>query len=294
MQKKMATINRSVWMDKRFGRIGLIGRLTYMYLLTAPSGDFAGFFRFPVKFISADLKIGEDDVISAMDELINTGLVEYDQENELLFVPAIIDATPIKTKNHMKGLLAGVDSLPNSILWESLKKKLDTMYPKLSPVYKEFFVGRVEDGDDEPVPKVKKGSKKKDDGSKEAKKAEKEAIERAFEEFYAAYPRKTQKSAAFDAFNKVLKKDKDVTKEELVAAAQNFRNECDKKNRKVDYTPYPSSFLGRSQEYKDYLPKVYGKSEEEIASQYAYDPSVPSSMDNAPTNDDIVNMFADI
>lgn len=294
MQKKIATINRSVWMDKRFEEVGLIGRLTYIYLLTAPSGDLAGFFRFPVKFISADLKIGEDDVIGAMDELVDTGLVEYDQENELLFVPAIVDATLIKTKNHMKGFLAGVDSLPNSILWESLKKKLDTMYPKLFSVYQEFLVGRVEDGDDDPVPKAKKGSKKKDDSSEEAKKAEKEAIESAFEEFYAAYPRKTQKSAAFDAFNKVLKKNKDVTKEDLVAAAQNFRNECDKKNRDVDYTPYPASFLGRSQEYKDYLPKVYSQSAEEITSQSTYDPSEPSSMDNAPTNDDIVDMFADI
>ena len=291
MQKKHALINRSVWLDKRFMEISITARLSYMYLLSAPSGDSSGFFRFPVKFISGDLGIDEPDVLDAISELVEYKLVEYDEDVELLFVPAIVENALVKTKKHIKGFLSDLDKLPNSPLLTSLKVILDGLYPKMRPVYNDLFIGRV---DEELVEKKKvaeKESKKKvREEDRETAKKEKEAIDAAFDQFYSAYPRKAQRGYAREAFGKVLDKNKNVTKEDLVAASVKFKEHCIRNHTEMQYIPYPSSFLGRSQEYKDYLPKD-GETvliEEPVQE---YDPSQPVSMDNLPSEDQLIDMF---
>lgn len=291
MQKKNALINRSVWLDKRFMEISITARLSYMYLLSAPSGDSSGFFRFPVKFISGDLGIDEPDVLDAISELVEYKLVEYDEDVELLFVPAIVENALVKTKKHIKGFLSDLDKLPNSPLLTSLKVILDGLYPKMRPVYNDLFIGRVDEELVEKKKAAEKESKKKvREEDRETAKKEKEAIDAAFDQFYSAYPRKAQRGYAREAFGKVLDKNKNVTKEDLVAASVKFKEHCIRNHTEMQYIPYPSSFLGRSQEYKDYLPKD-GETvliEEPVQE---YDPSQPVSMDNLPSEDQLIDMF---
>ena len=111
----------------------------------------------------------------------------------------------------------------------------------------------------------------------------------AFDKFYDLYPRKAQRGYAREAFEKVLKKNRDVTAEDLVLSAQNFKEYCERNHRGVEYIPYPSSFLGRSQEYRDYLPKESSTFVEPQSS--AYDPSKPDSLDNLPPSDQLIDMF---
>ena len=287
MQKKNALVNRGIWLDKRFVEISITARLSYMYLLSAPSGDSSGFFRFPVKFISGDLGIDEPAVLDALSELVEYKLVEYDEDVELLFVPAIVENTILKTKKHIKGFLSDLDKIPNSPLLTSLKILLDGLYPKMRPIYNDLFVGRIDEEVVEKKKTVEKESKKKTrEEDREAAKKEKEGIE----QFYSAYPRKVQKSYAREAFGKVLDKNKHVTKEDLVVASIKFNEHCVKNHTEIQYIPYPSSFLGRSQEYKDYLPK---EGEPVLIEEpvQEYDPSQPVSMDNLPSNEQLIDMF---
>ena len=291
MQKKNALVNRGVWLDKRFVEISITARLSYMYLLSAPSGDSSGFFRFPVKFISGDLGIDEPAVLDALSELVEYKFVEYDEDVELLFVPAIVENTMLKTKKHIKGFLSDLDKIPNSPLLTSLKIMLDGLYPKMRPIYNDLFVGRIDEGVVERKNTAEKESKKKTrEEDREAAKKEKEGIDVAFEQFYSAYPRKVQKSYAREAFGKVLDKNKHVTKEDLVVASIKFNDHCVKNHTEMQYIPYPSSFLGRSQEYKDYLPK---EGEPVLIEEpvQEYDPSQPVSMDNLPSNEQLIDMF---
>lgn len=291
MQKKNALVNRGIWLDKRFVEISITARLSYMYLLSAPSGDSSGFFRFPVKFISGDLGIDEPAVLDALSELVEYKLVEYDEDVELLFVPAIVENTILKTKKHIKGFLSDLDKIPNSPLLTSLKMLLDGLYPKMRPIYNDLFVGRIDEEVVEKKKTVEKESKKKTrEEDREAAKKEKEGIDAAFEQFYSAYPRKVQKSYAREAFGKVLDKNKHVTKEDLVVASIKFNEHCVKNHTEIQYIPYPSSFLGRSQEYKDYLPK---EGEPVLIEEpvQEYDPSQPVSMDNLPSNEQLIDMF---
>lgn len=291
MQKKNALVNRGVWLDKRFVEMSVTARLSYMYLLSAPSGDSSGFFRFPVKFISGDIGVDESDVLDALSELVEYKFVEYDEDVELLFVPAIVENTLLKTKKHIKGFLSDLDKLPNSPLLTSLKIMLDGLYPKMRPTYNDLFVGRVDEDLVEKKKATEKESKKKArEEDRETAKKEKEAIDAAFEQFYSIYPRKAQKGYAREAFGKVLDKNKHVTKEDLIVASKKFKEHCIKNHTEMQYIPYPSSFLGRSQEYKDYLPKE-GETvliEEPVQE---YDPSQPVSMDNLPSNEQLIDMF---
>ena len=288
MQKNIAAINRGVWLNHGFSEISLVSRLSYLYFLSSPVKSVSGFFRFPIKFISGDLSITDDEAINALSELTNSGFVEYDENAEVLFVPAVVENTVLKTKKHMIGFLKDLDSIPETPLLGSLKNVLNTLYPKMSSVYNEMFDNQASFPDVSLPEKPPIDIKEKRSSSNKAK-CDKTSIDLAFDKFYDLYPRKAQRGYAREAFEKVLKKNKDVTAEDLVLSAQNFNEYCERNHRGVEYIPYPSSFLGRSQEYRDYLPKESSVLVETQSS--AYDPSKPDSLDNLPPSDQLIDMF---
>lgn len=289
MQKNIAAINRGVWLNHGFSEISLVSRISYLYFLSSPVKSVSGFFRFPIKFISGDLSITEDEAINALSELTDRGFVEYDENAEVLFVPAVVENTVLKTKKHMIGFLKDLDSIPETPLLVSLKNVLNTLYPKMSSVYNEMLDDRSSFPPDVVLPEKPSIDIKEKRASSDKAKYDKASIDLAFDKFYDLYPRKAQRGYAREAFEKVLKKNKGVTAEDLVLSAQNFKEYCERNHRGVEYIPYPSSFLGRSQEYRDYLPKESSVLVETQSS--AYDPSKPDSLDNLPPSDQLIDMF---
>ena len=73
-----------------------------------------------------------------------------------------------------------------------------------------------------------------------------------FEEFWAYYPRKIGKSAAFRVW-KARIKEKGVTASMLISAAKHYAMECKLKCRSPDYIKHASTFLGPGRHFEDYI-----------------------------------------
>ena len=73
----------------------------------------------------------------------------------------------------------------------------------------------------------------------------------AFEEFWKAYPRKKEKSAAYKAYKATLNKGFSV--DELMTAVKRYAEECKKEQRDSRYIKLCSTFLGPNTPFMDYL-----------------------------------------
>lgn len=73
----------------------------------------------------------------------------------------------------------------------------------------------------------------------------------AFEEFWKAYPRKKEKSAAYKAYKATLNKGFSV--DELMTAVKRYADECKKEQRDSRYIKLCSTFLGPNTPFMDYL-----------------------------------------
>jgi hypothetical protein len=78
-----------------------------------------------------------------------------------------------------------------------------------------------------------------------------------FDSFYLQYPRSEEKQRTFKNWGAAIK---DCTAEELIQAAQNYKEAV--KNRDKEYMKASANFLGKDKIYKDYLFKP--KDEEKI------------------------------
>ena len=73
----------------------------------------------------------------------------------------------------------------------------------------------------------------------------------AFEEFWKAYPRKKEKSAAYKAYKATL--NKGFSEDELMTAVKRYAEECKKEQRESRYIKLCSTFLGPNTPFMDYL-----------------------------------------
>lgn len=73
----------------------------------------------------------------------------------------------------------------------------------------------------------------------------------AFEEFWKAYPRKKEKSAAYKAYKATL--NKGFSEDELMTAVKRYADECKKEQRDSRYIKLCSTFLGPNTPFMDYL-----------------------------------------
>lgn len=77
-----------------------------------------------------------------------------------------------------------------------------------------------------------------------------------FEEFFAAYPKKTNRLNANAEYVSLLQTTQALTEDDLIAAAKNYAKTCQIENTKEKYIKNPNNWLKESV-WVDYLPKNY-------------------------------------
>jgi hypothetical protein len=87
--------------------------------------------------------------------------------------------------------------------------------------------------------------------NKPAKSKVQEAYTAEFEHFWAIYPRKLEKRAAYKAWRSRLKEG--VKPDDLITAAQNYAKYCRQNGTDERFIKHASTFLGPSRPYEDYL-----------------------------------------
>lgn len=84
-----------------------------------------------------------------------------------------------------------------------------------------------------------------------------------FEDFWKSYPRKVDKGQAYKKYS-ARRKD-GFSAEELKAAAENYRKQCERQKTEQQYIKHAKTFLGESLSFAEYIPK----SQEQEISQSA-------------------------
>lgn len=89
-------------------------RLLYSYLLTCEHGNAVGCFVLPPLYVTADLGWDDKHFRTAMDRLVEVGLVGYDPEEEVVRIAGYLDQLPATNAKHAIGIVKAVLALPAS------------------------------------------------------------------------------------------------------------------------------------------------------------------------------------
>lgn len=78
-------IDTKTWSDSKFLELSPEGKLTFIYLITAPQGDMSGCVECSAACLARDTGLTREQAASALDEIESAGLVKSDQDtNEVL------------------------------------------------------------------------------------------------------------------------------------------------------------------------------------------------------------------
>lgn len=81
-----------------------------------------------------------------------------------------------------------------------------------------------------------------------------------FETFWKEYPRKADKGQAYKKYQARI--NSGYSPDELLAAARNYKMECDRKHTQPEYIKHAKTFLGDATPFVDYLPTINETREE--------------------------------
>ena len=111
-----ARLPRTIWDEVRFRGLTEQGRLLYLLLRTGPSSWSCGLYRTTVMGLAGDLNWSLDRTESRLEEVTATGLVEWDPEARVVFVPAAVTDFPPMNPKMVSGWILTAEQIPPSRL----------------------------------------------------------------------------------------------------------------------------------------------------------------------------------
>ena len=113
---RYATIHTKVWQDSKFRGLDSMGKMMFMYLLTAPHSNMIGYYYIPKLYMAADTDMPMDEIDRALDALVDAGMVLYDSDSNMLLLRQFLKYNPLNNENQVKGALQLLGELPESPL----------------------------------------------------------------------------------------------------------------------------------------------------------------------------------
>jgi len=89
-----------------------LSRLAYIYLHTSPHGNSVGAFICPPELAALDVRRKSSEIRKSFQELNSSGLIRYDEGEELVQIVGFLDANPPTSRKHLAGPKRALESLP--------------------------------------------------------------------------------------------------------------------------------------------------------------------------------------
>lgn len=123
--KEFRKVNTSVWHSKKFERLSHLGKLFYLYCLTAPQGNSVGCYKNPIGYIMTDLNMDDPDAIKAMiKEVSDTGLIRYHIPESTVFIERWFEYNPANNPKHALKLLNDIEKIPYPVFASARAREL--------------------------------------------------------------------------------------------------------------------------------------------------------------------------
>lgn len=233
------SIDLRTWTDPKFVRLSARAKLVFLYLITNRHSHMCGLYHFIPEVGQIETGIGPTEWGGAMKELVEAGMIEYDNENMLVYVK--------KMAQHQ---------MSNDSCWVGASRHVDAIAE--CEIKQEFIrnnghrLDRVSTGCRQGADRVVAPTPDQDQDQKQKQKQEthdQSSIDRAsvkseyssgFLEFWRAYPRKVGKGAAWRAW-RTSRPDTDAVLAALKwqAASESWAKEGGR------YIPHPATYLNQ-------------------------------------------------
>lgn len=104
------------WQDEKGKELSDDGKLLYLYILTSPHSNMAGYYVLPKPYALYDLKWPAERLGKPFDELLRNGLIKYCESSDVVLIPNFFRYNPIQNKNQAKGASRRIAELPGNTL----------------------------------------------------------------------------------------------------------------------------------------------------------------------------------
>jgi hypothetical protein len=133
-------IHSQIWTDEKFIELSSDAKMLFIYVMTSPHSNSIGIYVLPKPYISCDLAWDIKRLLKPFEELLNNGLIFYDERVKLICVKNHLKYNPIENENQSKAASKIINELPKSHLYQTLMEQLNKQYHEpLRKVLKERY-----------------------------------------------------------------------------------------------------------------------------------------------------------
>lgn len=145
-------IDARFWEDEKTADLTIYGQHLMLYLLTCKHRNMFGCYRLPVEYMAADTKIPYGEIEGVLNELVATGMVNYDAKQKIVHVKNFMKYNPIENPNQVKAALDRLADMPDCTFFETVAQTLIAIGKEhLEPLIKGLRE-RLPKGFREPMP----------------------------------------------------------------------------------------------------------------------------------------------
>ena len=114
------------WTDEKTIDLEPEVKLLYLYILTSPHSNMAGYYRLPKAYIKADLQLLDKQLNKGFAKLLEKGLIKYCNKSCVILIPNYYKYNSIQNVNQAKGAANRTGELPKNMLVEDYKQVINT------------------------------------------------------------------------------------------------------------------------------------------------------------------------
>ena len=127
------------WQDEKARRLSDDAKLLYLYVLTSPHSNMAGYYVLPKPYVVYDLQWLPERLDKAFNELLRMGIIKYCEQNDVVFIPNFFKYNPIQNRNQAVGVARRVSELPAN----TLQKDFLAAVKRFAQPFLELFAERL-------------------------------------------------------------------------------------------------------------------------------------------------------
>lgn len=126
---RYSQIYTKIWNDEKFRQLSPESQRLYLYVLTSPHSNMAGYYLLPKTYIERDMVTLPKGLDKPLGELLDKGLVRYDEGSSVILIPNYFRYNSLDNKNQKKGANTKAKELPDNNLVKDFKEICKKYYP---------------------------------------------------------------------------------------------------------------------------------------------------------------------
>lgn len=137
---KYRKIYPRIWNDEKFSSLSSEGQRMFFFVLTHPSMTSLGAFRISKEGMASELRLFPEGFEKPFAELLEKGLIKYDESAFLVFAPNFLKYNQPENPNVVKGWGNALDLLPEWPLLLEVLIKAEACVSSNDKLSKTFFM----------------------------------------------------------------------------------------------------------------------------------------------------------